>query len=375
MRVLLVTEVRIYVINNKYYASESFTKILQRYQVKFKEITLLTRLIAINQIPNGYKDITNCCIRFENSKSIVKSFLPFGKENIKKLVCKSDFIILRVPSIISISIYKYIRKFHKKYMTEAMGCAWDAYWNHDFLGKIVALYGFISMKKIVYNADYATYVTQEFLQKRYPCKNKSIGVSNVSINEINYKRNYENNPKKEITLLTAAAVDVRYKGQHLVIKAISKIKKNNKINIKYYLAGSGNQEFLKRMAKKYNVSSNVVFLGNLSHNELLELMKKTDIYVQPSLQEGLPRSLIEAMSCGCVCLGSTTAGIPELLQTNCLFKRGSEKELYYALKNIIYEDWKEISKNNLKKASLYLETNLDKKRFDYYEKIKTELSI
>lgn len=373
MKVLLVTEVRIYVINDKYYASESFSKILKRYHTKFGKITLLTRLIYTNQIPKGYKDITDYCIEFENSKSIIKSFLPFRKENIKKLVCESDFIILRVPSIISISIYKYIRKFHKKYMTETMGCAWDAYWNHDFLGKIVALYGFVSMKKIVYNADYATYVTQEFLQKRYPCKNKSIGVSNVSINEINYKRNYENNPKKEITLLTAAAVDVRYKGQHLVIKAISKIKKDKKIDIKYYLAGSGNQEFLKRMAKKYNVSSNVVFLGNLSHNELLELMKKIDIYIQPSLQEGLPRSLIEAMSCGCVCLGATTAGIPELLQKECLFKKGKSETIVIAINNIINKDWKQISEENLDKGSLYLENYLDEKRFKYYDYVINSL--
>lgn len=368
MKTLIVTEVRVYLYKNNYYASESFMRILQRYKKSFKTISLLTRIIDNNNIPNGYVKITNICRSFNNSVSIIHSLKQNNKEFID-LVKNHDFIILRVPSMISFRIYKYIKKYNKKYMTESMGCAWDAYWNHGIIGKLVSIFGYYNMKKIVFNADYATYVTSEFLQKRYPCKNKSIGVSNVSINHVENFKNYNNFNKFKFSMLTAAAVDVKYKGQQFVLKAIKDLKKNN-INVTYYLAGGGNQSYLKKISKRYNIDDNVIFLGQLSKKELFDIYKKIDIYIQPSLQEGLPRSVIEAMSCGLICVGSKTAGIPELLQNECLFDRKSSKSIKKILLYIINEcNLEKISDENCRNAKKYLEDNLNKKRFDYYKEI------
>ena len=41
-----------------------------------------------------------------------------------------------------------------------------------------------------------------------------------------------------------------------------------------------------------------------------------DVFIMPSLQEGLPRSMVEAMSRGCNVIGSRVGGIPELLDDN-----------------------------------------------------------
>ena len=59
---------------------------------------------------------------------------------------------------------------------------------------------------------------------------------------------------------------------------------------------------------------------------MFELLDECDIYLQPSLQEGLPRSVIEAMSRGCACIGAATAGIPELLESEYVVKRKSVQE-------------------------------------------------
>ena len=47
-----------------------------------------------------------------------------------------------------------------------------------------------------------------------------------------------------LTLMTTAAVDVRYKGQEYVIKAISQLNQLG-IRIKYWLVGGGNPKYLK----------------------------------------------------------------------------------------------------------------------------------
>ena len=62
-----------------------------------------------------------------------------------------------------------------------------------------------------------------------------------------------------------------------------------------------------------------------------------DIYVQPSKQEGLPRSVIEAMNRGCVCLGSRKAGIPELLEEDELFAPDDVKAMCERIEMVIGE--------------------------------------
>ena len=373
MKTLIITEVRVYKVNNKYYTDNSFSKVLEKYSFKFENISLLTRITDHKEVPNGYIDISSYISKFINLGQLEKYIIKSNSKQISKIVFDSDFIILRVPSLACSLTYKYIKRFKKKYMIEAMGCAWDDYWNHGILGKILAPYMFFKTKNIVKKANYAVYVTKDFLQKRYPCKGKSINASNVNIDKTYDQKNYNHFNKANFTMFTAAALNVKYKGQNLVIKAIKDLKKEG-INIKYYLAGKGDNIYLKKIAKKNGVSENIIFLGMISKKELFNQMIQTDIYIQPSLQEGLPRSLIEAMSCGCVCLGSTTAGIPELLQKDQIFIRGSKKAIIKAIKNNLNNDFNKISKQNIEKSKEYLADILNKKRFGFYEMILYELN-
>ena len=373
MKTLLITDVRVYKEKDKYYVSSSFYKILERYKNSFRNISLLTRIIDNDKIPSNYKEITSFCDSFINMGSVKKLlFLKTNSDAVKEIK-SSDFIIFRV-SLIPILLYKYIKKYQKIYMTEVMGCAWDALWNRNLIGKIIAPYAFIKTRKIVYNANYSLYVTSLFLQKRYPCKNECIDVSNVDIKEVSNPKKYNNlKNKKIITMMTAAAVNVKYKGQKYVIKAINKLNKKN-IYIKYYLAGSGNNNYLMKYVRRYHLQDQVIFLGALSQEQLFKRMKNTDIYIQPSLQEGLPRAVIEAMSQGCVCLGTTTAGIPELLEKEQLFKRKSVNSLAKTIEKNLNYNLSDISNQNVLKAKKYLSSNLDTKRYNFYDKIIKEIS-
>lgn len=373
MKTLISTEVRIYFINNKYYADSGFAKIIERYNNKFKNIVLLTRIISQKDQKKGYVEITGYCNEFISIDSIPKFMIKNNKKELIKLINSCDLIILRVPSVISSKLFNIIKEINKTYMVEVMGCIWDAYWNHGIVGKIIAPYFFIRMKKIVYNANYATYVTERFLQKRYPCKNKSIGVSNVNIENIVNNKDYKKFNKNDFSIMTSGALNVKYKGQHLVIKALKRLKKEG-INIKYYLAGKGDNNYLKKVAKRENIEDNIIFLGVMSHDKLLDKMNDIDIYIQPSLQEGLPRSLIEAMSQGCVCLGSTTAGIPELLNSKQVFKRNSISAITESIKSIRNSDLEKISNKNIEKSKEFRKDILDKRRYSYYDEIIRDMN-
>ena len=211
---------------------------------------------------------------------------------------------------------------------EVGGCSWDSYFNHSLTGKLIAPYMYFSQKISVKYASYATYVTEKWLQKRYPTKGVSINASNVYLDEFNNSvidarlQRYKDTHPTVYTLGTIAAVDVRYKGQEYVIRAISKLKKKG-ILLKYYLVGGGDPSYLLSLASKLGVSQQVCTLGLMLHKDIWRWLDSIDIYIQPSKQEGLPRAMIEAMNRGCITIGSNTAGIPELIEDDLVFKNGN----------------------------------------------------
>ena len=73
----------------------------------------------------------------------------------------------------------------------------------------------------------------------------------------------------------------------------------------------------------------------------MSILTDSDIYIQPSLQEGLPRAVVEAMSTALPCIGFNTGGIPELLEPEYIVKLKNVDGIVQRIK--ILED---IEKNN-----------------------------
>ena len=157
------------------------------------------------------------------------------------------------------------------------------------------------------------------------------------------------------------------KGQEYIIKAISKLNKQGH-NFEYELVGAGDNSYLKNLAIRYGIEDKVRFKGLLLHDEVITWLDSIDIYAQPSKQEGLPRALIEALSRGCPCIGSTTAGIPELLQKENIFRSGNINEICLTLERIIRSDMLNLSKRNFEKAKEYEVEKLNSKRNKIYKK-------
>ena len=110
-------------------------------------------------------------------------------------------------------------------------------------------------------------------------------------------------------------------------------------------------------------------MGQLNREEIMKWLDSIDIYIQPSLQEGLPRSLIEAMSRGCLSIGSSTAGIPELLNKSYIFKRKNVRQLVDRILSLIEcKDKNSISFSNYQKSLEFNIEDLDSRRNMIYDK-------
>jgi glycosyltransferase involved in cell wall biosynthesis len=285
-----------------------------------------------------------------------------------------DFLIVRLPSVIGSISIKIARKMNKPYLIELVGCPWDAYWNHSWKGKLFAPFMWYATKKAVKNAPYVLYVTNEFLLRRYPSKGKTICCSDVALTtlddgvlEARLHKIKQMTKHKPIILGTTAAVDVRYKGQEYVIQAIAELNRQG-YTFEYHMAGGGDKSYLKFVAEKNGVLDKVRFLGSIPHEKVFNYLDNIDIYIQPSNQEGMPRALIEAMSRACPCIGSSTGGIPELINNKYVFKKKSVKDIEKLLTKILnkYEMLNE-AKINFYKSKEFDSQILNLKRNSFYK--------
>lgn len=357
----------------KRYASycDELHVVLREVNERFDEEYLSNRLNKIDRsilklktIPDIYKPKKNY-LNFKIRKQIDKT--------IEEEVRNVDKVILRSAGDFYTDIaLKYCKKYNKPYLIEAVGFPFDSFWYHSFVGKFIALPIDIKFKKAVRDASYVLYVTNEALQKKYPSKGKMLGCSDVEVNlseqdieEIITKRMQKQSGPK-IKLGTAAFLNVKWKGQRDVFKALYELKENGISNFEYELIGSGDSSNLLNEIKKYGLEEQIKIVGALPHSEVFNWLDNIDIYVQPSYQEGLCRAIVEAMSRGCAVICTDVGGNYELIDRKYIYKKGNVNQLVDILSKIKKEDIIEQSNINIRKASSYNQKQLNIKRDRFY---------
>lgn len=380
MHVLFSSTATIDCFGGKYY-NNAIKATLPRYHYLGKQITCLAfrqDVDNVKQEPIEDPDVNFVFLKKVNS---VKSLLVDRLENervIDREVQACDLCVAHVPSFLGDTVARIAKKYHKPCLNVVVGCAWDAYWNYNLVGKLMAPYRYFSLRRVQADAAYSIYVTNEFLQRRYPTKGYSIGCSNVNIvtgDEIALRKRLEKiSGKNDILKMgTVAAVNVRYKGQEYAIKAL-RILRDRGIDIEYHLVGNGDNSFLRSLADKYGVGDRVIFHGLIPHDQILSFLDGMDLYIQPSKQEGLPRALIEAMSRGCFSLGSRTAGIPELIDKKYVFRKGNVDDIVHILSQIDKRALREQALRNFEVAKRYDRDVLNKRRCEFMDLFKKRIS-
>ncbi len=102
------------------------------------------------------------------------------------------------------------------------------------------------------------------------------------------------------------------KGHRFLIEAASSLR-GSIPGLKVLIIGDGEQkDTLEKLAGSYNLKDKVIFMGE--RQDVPELMKIMDIFVLPSLQEGFPMTILEAMYMGLPVIASDISGIPEIIE-------------------------------------------------------------
>ena len=152
----------------------------------------------------------------------------------------------------------------------------------------------------------------------------------------------------------------------MIIEAIAKLQNKN---IHYCLCGVGNlQDYLQTQADNAGLHDNVHFLGYRS--DVKDLLLMADVYVMPSIREGLSRSLMEAMASGLPCVVSDIRGNRDLINNGLggfLCKPNSVEGHVFAVSNLLISNDKriEMGRYNIKRVKCFDERIVT----EYLEKI------
>ncbi len=364
-----------------YYTSNGLgSSVLKTYLEELDELTVVCREEKMNAhtTKTSLTKSNTPHVAFECIDRLSIKGLFFGNDRakIRRAVENSDISIIRMPSIIGIVACLEAKRQDKPYVVEVVACTWDNLWNYGkLLYKVAAPILYLVNRMLIRRAPSVIYVSTRFLQNRYATLGQSLACSDVQIPQLKaqdlaerLKKIHTHGPAAPYIIGTVANVDMQFKGQMYVIKAIAKLNRDG-LNVEYHLAGAGDSSRLKAVAEKFKVSDKVRFIGPLNHGAVFSFMKSLDIYVQPSLAESHGRVIVEAFSVACPVIGSNAGGIPELVDSKFVFSKKNSADIAKKITEIANsKSLEEQARINFQKASMFEKKYLTQIRSSFLSK-------
>jgi glycosyltransferase involved in cell wall biosynthesis len=182
------------------------------------------------------------------------------------------------------------RLSNKKYVFTKKNNSWSKKWH---IKSMLANY-------IAYdNPDMAT----RFFKPKY-LKNKAKFIPHgVDINKFAPEKKI---PKQLFNLCCIGNI-VENKNQEVILNALEKLPNNIHLNL-YGREDKNYRQKLNSIINAYNLQERVHFNGYVNNKDIPAVLNQQDVFVLASKQEGLPVSILEALSCGVPVLSSDSGG-------------------------------------------------------------------
>jgi len=157
--------------------------------------------------------------------------------------------------------------------------------------------------------------------------------------------------------LTVASLEAK-KGHQYLLRALE-ILKDKGCKIKLLLVGDGRQkEKLEREIIKKKLQNEVILTGE--RQDIAEFLRVADVFVLPSIWEGLPNSLLGAMAAGLPVVATAVGGVPEAVkdnETGLLVRAKDASALAAAIERIMND--KALREHLTQCAKTYVKENFD----------------
>lgn len=395
MKLLVVADGHYYIDKKKnvYVESVFDYSFYARYLSVFDEIYAIVRAESVDAQPKGTKLSSGDCVHFlpipptRGAKQYALNYYK-TKRIVKGYIKDFDLAIFRIPGAVANLVSSVYMKTGKQFAIEVVVDPWEYFAKGTVQGitrPFVRVFWTESLKRICKKAVGVSYVTQEYLQKKYPCKAHegkdgyfTAAYSSVELpdDQFGQSRVYEKKDKYIISHVANAFTG--YGKGHIPLMNAAKKIIDRGYNIEVWFVGDGplKQDFIN-YSKKIGISENVRFLGRMpSGADVRRIIRKSDIFVFPTKAEGLPRVVLEAMAEGLPAISSPVCGIPEILPKDCLVPYDNYDGYAEAIVRLIDNPdlMTKHSKRNIDVAKEYKSSILNEQRKAFYFKLRESVN-
>lgn len=278
-------------------------------------------------------------------------FFANAYRKLKKLIKQDAFDIIHIHMSYKGSFYRkyYVAKLCKRYSKKVIihlhGSEFKDFYNGGNAKRKKQIQELFSIAdaSIVLGKDW-----RNFILKIAPRANVIVINNAVSL-PVFY--NKEISKLRKFLFLGAL---IQRKGVIDLLQAVKQMKNQGVSDFCLLIAGSGTEEQrLKEYAQTNGLQGCVEFLGWITKEQKPELLKKADVLVLPSYNEGLPIAILEAMSYGLPIISTDVGSIAEAVKENengFLIKPGDVDSLAHAMIQLTNNSnlWKQESNTSKK---------------------------
>lgn len=324
--------------------------------------------VTIHRLPIG-KNPNN--VHYQSQGELLKYVwvaYKFSKELAKNNQYDLTHSFFSVPCGVISLLLK--RKFGIPYVISLRGSDVPGYSE-----RFTALYKVITpiIKKIWKEAYFVianSHGLAELARKSKPEKEIGIIPNGIDIEEF-----FPDSSKKEadkFTIICVSRVTPR-KGIRFLIQAFNVLSKRYDY-LRLVIVGDGNErKSLENLVFSFGLKDKILFTGPVLHEKVLEYYQKSNVFVLPSLNEGMSNTMLEALACGLPLVATDTGGTKELVQdgqNGFIVKMKDSKDLIEKIEKFLLDKSLEAK---MGKKSRGLATRLDwsvvaSEYFGLYEK-------
>ena len=332
IKCLVIADKPIWKLNAKLYSRDTFPIFISNLSFYFQTIYYCAPLVETSSAQISFLDISSV---FNNKCRLIKTvpykgvldyyrkFLFIFVHNfitVKRVLKNCDLIIIRIPTMNSFLVYLLAMMYNKPIVTYVVGSEIDIIRFSSkysgflrFTALLIADIHFLFYRKMVKRSLVSFFLSRK-LMERFRARNAYFIFTSLIKRKDIIIRTPSYLEKRGVNILYVGRL-THEKGLKYLIQAVP-ILIDRGFNVKISLCGDGPEcKKLQRLSRDLGCESNIEFLGFIPWGkELDKIYLQHDIFVLPSVSEGIPKVLLEAMAKGLPIIATNVGGIPDIIK-------------------------------------------------------------
>ena len=299
-----------------------------------------------------------------------------------RVICDADILLLRFPGNLSLLAMLLCRATGKPFSSEIVADPADYFSDaasRHPLRHVARRVHCWATRHAAKHGRTVRYVTESALQAAFPpgTPARSFGFSDVFLPDelFDCRDNtcrLHDADGSAFSIVNVAMMHNESKGHGILLHTVAALRGRG-LNVSLTLVGDGvlRAQF-ERLAERLGLGDSVRFAGVLNGDDVLCTVSQHALFVLPSLQEGMPRALLEAMALGIPVIATCVGGVAEVLEQGSLVPPGDIDALSRRIARIASDaQWRDQQQRRQREAvRRFRYSNLQTQYRDYCEALK-----